>query len=121
MTIKIGKVEKIFAGLLVLAIILSFLNVSVWLRAAVNLPLYGFGAWTFFRVSRAMVRTAMWRLRNRLIIAYLFIGLVPVVLIVTLAGLGGYLVGGQLSVFLVTSELERRTTALRSISEFILR
>jgi len=121
MTIKIGKVEKIFAALLVAAIVLSWLNASLLVRALINLPLYAFGAWTFFRVSRTVVRQAMWRLRNRLIVAYLFIGLVPVVLIVTLAAIGGYLVGGQLSIFLVSSELERRTTALRGTAEFILR
>jgi hypothetical protein len=63
----------------------------------------------------------LWRLRNRLIIAYLFIGLVPVVLITTLLGLGAYLVVGQFSNYLVTSELERRLAMLRGSMEFLSR
>jgi sigma-B regulation protein RsbU (phosphoserine phosphatase) len=121
MTITIGKVEKIFAALLVVSIALSLANAGPALRLLVNLPLYFFGAWAFFRISRRLVHNAMWRLRNRLIVAYIFIGLVPVVLVLALAALGGYLVGGQLSIYLITSELDRRTSSLRAAAEYIIR
>ena len=61
----------------------------------------------------------LWRLRNRLIVAYFFIAVVPIILISLLAGLAVHLVGGQVSIYLVTSELERRTTALRSTVDFL--
>jgi sigma-B regulation protein RsbU (phosphoserine phosphatase) len=54
----------------------------------------------------------IWRLRNRLLVAYLFIAVVPVGLIVTLAVLGGKALTRQLAVYLVTSELNRRIEAL---------
>ena len=54
----------------------------------------------------------MWRLRNRLIVTYIFIAMVPIVLIATLAALGGYLLVNGLAVYLVTSELDRRIDSL---------
>ena len=37
----------------------------------------------------------MWRLRNRLIVTYVFIGVIPVLLLVSMALLAGYLFAGQ--------------------------
>ncbi|MCS7024923.1 MAG: SpoIIE family protein phosphatase [Bryobacteraceae bacterium] len=50
----------------------------------------------------------LWRLRNRLLVAYGFIALVPFVLIVLMAGLILYGILGQLSLYVMTVELERR-------------
>ena len=61
----------------------------------------------------------LWRLRNRLIVAYFFIAVVPIILITLLAGFGVHLVGGQISIYLVTSELDRRTVTLRSTVDFL--
>jgi len=55
---------------------------------------------------------AVWRLRNRLYVTYVFIAAVPVVLIVALAWIGGYLLINQLAIYLVTSELDRRIESL---------
>jgi phosphoserine phosphatase RsbU/P len=70
------------------------------------------GLWAFARMWRASVRQMLWRLRNRLIVAYLLIGLVPVILVTALVGMGGYLVLGQVAVHLLQSELERTTDVL---------
>ncbi|MEJ7607802.1 MAG: SpoIIE family protein phosphatase [Bryobacteraceae bacterium] len=51
----------------------------------------------------------------------LFIAVVPILLITALAVLGGTLLGGQLSVHLVTAELDRRVASLRSSLEFLAR
>ncbi|MCS6953126.1 MAG: SpoIIE family protein phosphatase [Bryobacteraceae bacterium] len=64
------------------------------------------------RLARRGIRIAIWRLRNRLIVAYLFIAVVPIVLIVLLAATGAYLLYGQIAVYLVSTELERRVSAL---------
>ena len=37
----------------------------------------------------------MWRLRNRLIVSYLFIGVIPIRLLLLMAGIGSYLFAGQ--------------------------
>jgi len=61
---------------------------------------------------RRVVRALLWRLRNRLIVAYVLIAVVPVALILLLAAIASYLITGQVAVYLITSELEERTDGL---------
>ena len=79
------------------------------------------GFFVSVRYSHRLVRQLLWRLRNRLIIAYFFIAVVPICLIIALVGLGTALLGGQLSTYLLTAELDRRTSSLRSTTEFLVR
>lgn len=82
------------------------------LALALTIVVYVLTAVEAVRLARFLIRGAIWRLRNRLIVAYLFIAVVPIVLILTLAGVGGYLVVSQVAGYLVSSELERRTSEL---------
>ena len=75
------------------------------------------GAWIALRLLRIGLRKLTWRLRNRLIVAYLFIAVLPILLVLTLVGLGGYMLAGQVAVYLVRSELDRRLVSLRSVAE----
>jgi sigma-B regulation protein RsbU (phosphoserine phosphatase) len=50
----------------------------------------------------------LWRLRNRLIIAYIFIAVVPVVLLLTMAALGAYAIYLQLGAHLLHDDLDER-------------
>jgi sigma-B regulation protein RsbU (phosphoserine phosphatase) len=75
------------------------------------------GLWLVIR----LLRKAVWRLRNRLIVTYVFIAVVPIVLIAALAWMGGYLLINQLAVYLVTSELDRRIDSLDTAAESIVR
>ena len=65
------------------------------------------------------MRRIIWRLRNRLIVAYLFIAFVPIVLIAILVAIGGYALVGQVAVYLVTSELDRRTKNLNGVAHML--
>ncbi|HUS08387.1 MAG TPA: SpoIIE family protein phosphatase [Bryobacteraceae bacterium] len=121
MKFRVGKLELAFVVLLPVYIgLISTLGPGK-LATALKLSLSVLAAVIFIRLSNVLVRRSLWWLRNRLITAYLFIALVPVVLITTLLGLGAYLVAGQFSSFLVTSELERRLTSLRGAMEFLSR
>ncbi len=64
------------------------------------------------RLIGHLLRKSIWRLRNRLIVTYVFIGVVPIVLILNLAVLGTLIVVGQVAAYLVSSELERRAASL---------
>src|SRR3982751_128023 len=70
------------------------------------------GLLSFFQVVRRSIGKAIWRLRNRLIAAYLLIAVVPVVLILMLVGMAGYAVIGQMAVYLVNTELKHREDGL---------
>ncbi len=47
----------------------------------------------------------MWRLRNRLIVTYVFIGVIPIVLLLMMGLLAGYLFAGQFATYVAMSDL----------------
>ena len=61
----------------------------------------------------------LWRLRNRLIVTYVFIGVIPVVLLMAMAFITIYLFAGQFANFVVTSELDSRLHSLQSVNAAI--
>jgi phosphoserine phosphatase RsbU/P len=61
----------------------------------------------------------LWRLRNRLIVTYVFIGVIPVALLVAMAFITIYLFAGQFANFVVTSELDSRLHSLQSVNAAI--
>ena len=63
---------------------------------------------------RWLRRRILWRLRNRLIVTYVFIGVIPAVLLVTMAFVTLYGLAGQFAVFLVTSEIHSQLRSLEA-------
>lgn len=61
----------------------------------------------------------LWSLRNRLIVAYLFIAVVPILSIVTLAVFAGRIVYSQLGSYLLHEDLQRRKDMIADIAEHI--
>jgi sigma-B regulation protein RsbU (phosphoserine phosphatase) len=59
--------------------------------------------WLIFRWARKHI---MWRLRYRLIITYIFIGVIPIVLLLAMVGLGNYLFAGQFATYVAISNLQ---------------
>ena len=55
---------------------------------------------------RWLRRVLMWRLRNRLIVTYVFIGVIPVILLVGMAFIAGYLFAGQFATYVAMSDLQ---------------
>jgi len=64
-------------------------------------------------------RRILWRLRNRLIVTYVFIGVIPAVLLVAMALITLYGLGGQFAVFVVTSEKDAQLRSLQAVNETI--
>src|ERR1700733_7876618 len=63
---------------------------------------------------RWLRRRILWRLRNRLIVTYVFIGVIPAVLLMTMAFVTLYGLAGQFAVFLVTSEIHSQLRSLEA-------
>src|SRR5690242_9471524 len=61
----------------------------------------------------------LWRLRNRLIVTYVFIGVIPAVLLVAMGFISLYLFAGQFANFAITSELKARLRSLDAINEAV--
>src|SRR5712691_11633128 len=66
-----------------------------------------------FRWLKAKI---LWRLRNRLIVTHIFIGVIPVVLLVGMAVITMYLFAGQFASFVVTSEIHSQLRSMGSVN-----
>jgi sigma-B regulation protein RsbU (phosphoserine phosphatase) len=65
---------------------------------------------------RALKRRVLWRLRNRLIVTYVFIGVIPAALLVTMALVTIYLFAGQFASFVVTSEINSQLRSMQAVN-----
>src|SRR6516225_9778250 len=72
--------------------------------------------YALLRLGKLVKRRILWRLRWRLLVTYVFIAVVPILLIVGLVAVGGYIINGQFASFLVSSKLHDRADQLRQVS-----
>ena len=88
------------------------------------------GGWVSFLVFFAFVlffilgfrwvrRRILWRLRNRLIVTYVFIGVIPAVLLVAMGLITLYGLGGQFAVFVVTSEVHAQLRSMEAVNSAV--
>ena len=85
-------VVQIFVGIALVAVAIPFL-------------------WRFVR------QRMLWSLRNKLVLTYLLIGLAPVVLFVTLAGVVAYVAAGQFAIHLVDSRILNELSQMSTENE----
>lgn len=116
---RLGRLGVTFFALLALYVVLSFFSPGGIFTLLVTLAVYVTGFLFGLQLLRRNVRRIIWRLRNRLIVAYLFIAFVPIVLIAILVAIGGYVLVGQIAVYLVNSELDRRTANLNGVARML--
>jgi sigma-B regulation protein RsbU (phosphoserine phosphatase) len=115
----LGRVGVAFLILLAAYFALGQFAPQSFLLGVVLLGTIVTGLWFGVRLLWRLARYATWRLRNRLLVTYLFIAVVPILLIVGLAITAGMLLTRQLAVYLETSELDRRIDVLQSAAESI--
>ncbi|MGA8270406.1 MAG: SpoIIE family protein phosphatase [Candidatus Sulfotelmatobacter sp.] len=65
---------------------------------------------------RNLRRKVLWRLRNRLIVTYVFIGVIPAALLVAMAFITIYLFAGQFASFVVTSEINSQLRSMQAVN-----
>jgi len=105
-------------GLLVLELLLKRLapvasdSLGGWVKfllfdAALLFAILAFGA---------LKRKILWRLRNRLIVTYVFIGVIPAVLLVVMGIITIYLFAGQFASFVVTSEINTQLRSMQAVN-----
>jgi phosphoserine phosphatase RsbU/P len=109
---RLGRVEKAFLIAFLLFAVVYVTGVASSLEFPLGLAATVLGAAALVQFARHGLRSLIWRLRNRLIVAYLFIAVVPIVLILTLLTGTAYLVAGQTAVYLVNTELNNRVFML---------
>lgn len=109
---RVGGIEKTFLCLLVVYGIVAAVGKAPLTQSLLGLATVFMGLAALFQVARRSMGKAIWRLRNRLIAAYLLIAVVPIVLILALVAFTVNRVVGQMGVYLVTTELKNRGDAL---------
>jgi sigma-B regulation protein RsbU (phosphoserine phosphatase) len=109
----------VFVALFALDLALQWFGLLSGLADLLSVVLFILGIILGIRFLRHTLREAIWRLRNRLIVTYLFIAVVPILLILSLVAVGTWLIAGQVAVYLVSSELERRAGTLEGPARFL--
>jgi len=122
---SIGGVRLTTRRVILLAVVLldAILTISGKLNGLSSLItsiLVVWGVWRLFRLvlSRSQL---IWKVRNRLIVTYVFISIVPITLILALFFVLGLFLTAQFSGYLVSSAMERRLAAIETPARVLAR
>ena len=99
----------------------TFYAPDSFLRPALLLVLLVSGFVVAARATRRLVQHSVWRLRNRLLFSYVFIAVVPALLLFSLAWIGALFLAGQTAAYLVAAEFSRNIEVLNDSSAAVLR
>jgi sigma-B regulation protein RsbU (phosphoserine phosphatase) len=115
-----GRTTLWSGGLSVLLIALRWINgsprgstLSGW-AIFISLVFAFCASWLTFRWIREKL---MWRLRHRLIVTYIFIGVTPVVLLLLMVGVAGYLFAGQFATYIALADLHSASRQLGAAND----
>ena len=104
---------------------LGIVSLLLWIADISGAKVGGWAAFTtivflFFALMMACrwgYRPLMWRLRNRLIVTYLFIGVMPILLLLLMGGVAGYLFAGQFATYVAISDLHSELLHLQAAND----
>lgn len=105
---KLGWPERIFLLLLASDAALSFVAGASLIASFITVATYILGVTVLIRFTRRHLKQALWRLRNRLIAGYVMVAVVPIALVALLIVSAGWVLMGQIAIYVVNAELERR-------------
>jgi serine phosphatase RsbU (regulator of sigma subunit) len=77
-------------------------------------------AWYGFRLGRYLLRRLLWRIRTKLLVSYLFIAVVPVVLLTIFFVVAGVLFTGLVASHLLSTEVDRNARDLDQTARMTL-
>jgi len=116
---------RIVAAALLLFLLDRLLSLGGWaLPGAIGVPvrvvLWLFAGWLAWRAFRWVSDRLLWRIRTKLIVSYLFIALVPVVLLALFMGVAVVLLLGLTASRVVTGEIDRAGDVLQATARSAL-
>ena len=119
---KLSRLSKIYWSLLAFIVLAAILGWK-WLEPLKVLSEIAFCILTVyyaFRVIRRIFRKFLWRIRRKLILSYIFIGFVPIFLVVVLVLLGCFIFLGQTTSEIFNSSLDQYLLQTKNQSEKLL-
>src|SRR5271157_523907 len=117
---KLGRATLWLGGLSVLFIALRWITGSASgskLSGWATFVTVVFAFCALLLIVRWAWRHLMWRLRHRLIVTYIFIGVIPIVLLLLMAGVGSYLFAGQFATYIALSDLQSALQHLEAAND----
>jgi phosphoserine phosphatase RsbU/P len=117
---KLGHTTLWLGGLSVLLIVLRWITGSrpeSTLSDWATFITYVFAFCALWLACRWAGRRLMWRLRYRLIVTYIFIGVIPIVLLLLMAAVGAYLFAGQFATYIAISDLHSELQHLAAAND----
>jgi phosphoserine phosphatase RsbU/P len=104
---------------------LGIVSLLLWTADILGAKVGGWASFTtivfaFFAIIMAFrwgYRPVLWRLRNRLIVTYLFIGVMPILLLLLMGGVAGYLFAGQFATYVAISDLHSELQHLQAAND----
>src|SRR5271163_2656300 len=116
---RLSRID-VFAILLILAgVTCAILGLSGGLASFLKFFAIIATVYALFRLAGWWRTRLLWSLRNRLIVAYLFIAVVPILLILTLVVLAGQILYSQLGAYLLYDDIHGRVAMMADITEHI--
>jgi len=82
-----------------------------------RIVLWVFAGWGLFRFGRYLVRSLLWRIRSKLLVSYLFIAVVPLVLLTAFFVLAGFLGLSLVASYMVSSQIDRTAQDLLTVAK----
>ena len=116
---RLSRIDLLAILLIVAGAVCTILDLSGSLASFFRFFAILAAVYLVFRFAGWWRTRLLWSLRNRLIVAYLFIAVVPILLILTLVVLAGQILYSQLGAFLLYDDIHRRIAMMADITDHI--
>src|SRR5208282_1088993 len=116
---RLSRIDLFAIGLILGGAVCALLELSGGLASFLKFLAILAAVYVLFRFAGWWRTRLLWSLRNRLIVAYLFIAVVPILLILTLVVLAGQILYSQLGAYLLYEDIHRRIDMMADITEHI--
>jgi sigma-B regulation protein RsbU (phosphoserine phosphatase) len=116
---RLSRIDLFAIGLILGGAVCAILDLTGGIASFLKFVAIIATVYALFRLAGWWRTRLLWSLRNRLIIAYLFIAVVPILLIVTLVVLAGQILYSQLGAYLLYDDIHQRIAMMADITDHI--
>ena len=116
---RLSRLDVVCSFLVVMGLLVELFRVSGGVFSFVEYLAVLAGLYLLFRFIGAWRSKLLWSLRNRLIVAYLFIAVVPVISLIILGVLAARILYTQLGAYLLYDDIHRRIEMVADIAQHI--
>lgn len=116
---RLSRIDLLALALIVAGSVCTLVGLSGGIPSFLRFLAVLAAVYALFRLAAWWRTRLLWSLRNRLIVAYLFIAVVPILLILTLAALAGQILYSRLGAYLLYEDFHRRVATMADMAEHI--